>query len=53
VGANLPWIGDGTDIGSSAWYPQGGLSAQPAALDLLDRTFAALSGDSVSIRIQC
>jgi hypothetical protein len=49
VGANLPWIGYGTDIGSSAWYPHGGLSAQPVALDLLDRTFAALSGDGVSI----
>ncbi len=49
VGVNLPWVGYGTDIGSSAWYPQGGFSAQPAALDLLDRTFAALSADGVSI----
>ena len=49
VGANLPWIGYGTDVGASAWYPTGGLSAQPAALDLLDRTFAALAGDGVSI----
>ena len=45
VGANLPWIGYGTDVGSSAWYPQGGLSAQPAALDLLEETFAMLSGE--------
>ena len=49
VGANLPWIGYGTDIGASAWFPTGGLSAQPAALDLLDRTFAALAGDGVSV----
>jgi hypothetical protein len=49
VGANLPWIGYGTDVGASAWYPTGGLSAQPAALDLLDRTLAALAGDGVSI----
>lgn len=49
VGANLPWIGYGTDIGASAWYPAGGLSAQPAALDLLDTTFAALAGDRVSV----
>ena len=49
VGANLPWIGYGTDIGASAWYPTGGLSAQPAALKRLERTFAALAGDGVSI----
>lgn len=49
VGANLPWVGYGTDIGASAWYPAGGLSAQPAALDLLDRTFAALGRDGVSV----
>ena len=49
VGANLPWIGYGTDIGASAWYPAGGLSAQPARLDLLDRTFAALATDGLSV----
>jgi hypothetical protein len=49
VGANLPWIGYGTDVGSSAWYRTGGLSAQPAALELLDRTFATLAGDGVSV----
>jgi hypothetical protein len=49
VGANLPWVGYGTDVGSSAWYPAGGLSAQPAALDLLDQTFAALASDGVSM----
>ena len=49
VGVNLPWIGYGTDVGASAWYPGGGLSAQPAALDLLERTFAALARDGISI----
>jgi hypothetical protein len=49
VGANLPWIGYGTDVGANAWYPAGGLSAQPAALDLLDHTFAALPSDGVSM----
>ena len=49
IGANLPWVDYGTDIGTSAWHPRGGLSARPAALERLDRTFAALSGDGVSI----
>ncbi len=49
VGANLPWIGYGTDVGASAWYPIGGLSAQPAALDVLDRTFAELGRDGVTV----
>ena len=49
VGANLPWIGYGTDVGASAWFPGGGLSAQAPARDLLERTFAALAGDGVVI----
>ena len=49
AGANLPWIGYGTDVGASGWFPTGGLSAQPAAFDLLDRTLAALAADGVSI----
>lgn len=49
VGANLPWVGYGTDVGASAWYPTGGLSAQPAALDRLDRTFATLAADGVAV----
>lgn len=49
AGANLPWVGYGTDIGASAWFPQGGLSARPSALDLLDRTFATLDRDGVSV----
>src|SRR5688500_11662654 len=49
VGANLPWIGYGTDIGRSAWHPAGGLRAQPAALGLLDETYAALARDGVLV----
>jgi hypothetical protein len=49
VGVNLPWVGYGTDVGASAWHPSGGLSAQPAALDRLERTFAALERDGISI----
>ncbi len=49
VGANLPWVGYGTDIGTSVWYPAGGLSSQPASLDLLGETFARLAGDGISL----
>ena len=40
VGVILPWIGYGTDVGASLWFPDGGLSWQPAALERLDRTLA-------------
>lgn len=49
VGANLPWVGYGTDIGASAWYPDGGLARQPAALDALDRTLAMLARDGITV----
>ena len=49
VGANLPWVGYGTDIGASPWYPAGGLSSQPASLDLLGGTFATLASDGISL----
>ena len=49
LGANLPWVGYGTDIGASAWYPAGGLSSQPASLDLLGGTFATLARDGISL----
>ena len=49
VGVNLPWVGYGTDVGASVWYPQGGLSAQPAALEQLDNTLGALARDGISI----
>ena len=49
VGVNLPWIGYGTDVGASAWFPSGGVSTRPEALDVLDRTFAALAADGVTV----
>jgi hypothetical protein len=49
VGVNLPWIGYGTDVGASAWFPAGGLAHQPAALDLLEHTLAALARDGISV----
>ena len=49
VGVNLPWIGYGTDVGASLWFPNGGLSRQPAALDLLDRTLGAIAHDGISV----
>src|SRR4029453_15119253 len=49
LGANLPWVGYGTDIGASAWYPAGGLSSQPASLDLLGATFSTLARDGISL----
>jgi hypothetical protein len=49
VGANLPWIGYGTDFGASAWHPEGGLSARPAAFERLDRTLAMLADDGIPL----
>ncbi len=49
VGVNLPWVGYGTDVGASAWFPDGGLSRQPAALDRLDRTLATIARDGISV----
>ena len=49
VGVNLPWIAYGTDVGASLWFPDGGLSRQPAALDRLDRTLAAIARDGISV----
>src|SRR4051794_7905997 len=49
VGVNLPWINYGTDVGASLWFPEGGLSRQPAALDILDRALATLSRDGIRV----
>jgi hypothetical protein len=49
LGANLPWIGYGTDVGASVWFPDGGLSARSAARERLDRALATLAADGVSI----
>ena len=49
TGANLPWVGYGTDFGTSAWHPEGGLSARPAALRRLDDAFARLAHDQLRL----
>jgi sugar phosphate isomerase/epimerase len=49
VGVNLPWIGYGTDVGASRWFPDGGFARQPAALETLDRTLAALARDGIGV----
>jgi hypothetical protein len=49
LGVNLPWIGYGTDVGASAWFPEGGLSRQPSALKRLDQALAAVARDGISI----
>jgi hypothetical protein len=49
VGANLPWITYGTDFGASAWYPEGGLSVRPLALDRLHEACAVLERDGISL----
>jgi len=49
VGVNLPWIGYGTDVGASRWFPEGGISCRPEALERLDRTLAAIAADGVTV----
>jgi hypothetical protein len=49
LGANLPWVGYGTDFGANAWSPAGGLAANPDRLARLDETFARLSADGISL----
>jgi hypothetical protein len=49
VGVNLPWVNYGTDVGASAWYPDGGLAARPDALAALDGAFARLARDGTTV----
>jgi hypothetical protein len=49
VGANLPWIGYGTDFGANAWSPAGGLAANPRRLAMLDDTLGRLAADGVAL----
>ena len=49
LGANLPWVGYGTDFGANAWSPSGGLAAKPDRLARLNDTFARLSDDGISL----
>jgi hypothetical protein len=49
LGANLPWIGYGTDFGANAWSPGGDLAADPVRLSRLDDTLARLAADGLGI----
>jgi len=49
IGANLPWVGYGTDFGASAWSPSGGLAADAPRRARLDEAFARLASDGLSI----
>ena len=49
VGVNLPWVDYGTDVGASRWFPEGGISFKPDALERLDKTLAAVAADGVTV----
>jgi hypothetical protein len=49
VGVNLPWVGYGTDVGTSAWFTSGGVSQRPETLERLDRTFETLARDGMKV----
>jgi hypothetical protein len=49
VGVNLPWIDYGTDVGASRWFPEGGISVRPDALERLDKTLAVLNADGITV----
>lgn len=47
LGANLPWLRYGLDIGCSTVTPEGGLHAHAESKEALDVALARLSGDGV------
>ena len=47
LGANVPWVHYGVDVGTSAWRPEGGLHAHPEDAALLRQVFERLRADSV------
>ncbi len=47
LGANVPWVHYGVDVGSSAWRPEGGLHAHPEDAALLRQVFERLRADGV------
>jgi len=49
IGVNLPWVGYGIDVGTSAWFAAGGLSQRPADVERLDRTFEILARDGMKV----
>ena len=47
LGANVPWIHYGVDIGTSAWRPEGGLHTHAEDAALLRQVFERLRADGV------
>ena len=47
LGANVPWVHHGIDIGASPWRPEGGLHAHPEDAALLRQVFERLQADGV------
>ena len=47
LGANVPWVHHGLDIGASAWRPEGGLHAHAEDAALLRQVFERLRTDGV------
>ena len=47
LGANVPWVHFGVDIGTSPWRPEGGLHAHAEDAALLRQVFERLRGDGV------
>ena len=47
LGANVPWIHPGLDVGTSPWRPEGGLHAHPEDAALLGQVFGRLCQDGV------
>jgi hypothetical protein len=47
LGANVPWIHLGLDVGTSPWRPEGGLHAHPEDAALLRQVFERLRNDGV------
>jgi len=47
LGANVPWVHFGVDVGTSAWRPEGGLHAHAEDAALLRQVFERLHSDGV------
>jgi hypothetical protein len=47
LGANVPWVHYGVDVGTSAWRPEGGLHAHAEDAALLRQVFERLRADDV------
>jgi len=47
LGANVPWVHYGVDVGTSPWRPEGGLHGHPEDAALLRQVFERLHADGV------